>query len=174
MPAPASLRFRIVPSAVSRGPLLGALLGALLSGSALTASAPAFAQDAPAAAPKADTVHVEIALVRASRGPASVDAALQPVARDLSALPYSRFERIGGSAWTSKVGAAGNGTVGDYKVVTTVTSAEADAVGVTVEVFRGAQRITHTTFQRPWGRAHVLSVGKEGEAAIVLPVRVTR
>ncbi|MCB9664538.1 MAG: hypothetical protein H6732_10505, partial [Alphaproteobacteria bacterium] len=59
-------------------------------------------------------------------------------------------------------------------VKATVTKATGDSATVDVTVTRGGREVAHTTFERPWGLAHVLSVGRDGDATLLVPVRVSR
>lgn len=117
---------------------------------------------------------VEVVLVRASRDGVGVDPALAAVQRDLQALPYTRFTRVAAQAWPARAGTAGTATVGDIAVTVEVTASTAEGVSATITATRGGKAVARTSFSRPWGRAHVVSLGADGDAVLLLPVRVTR
>lgn len=152
-------------------PLARACFVALLA----SAAVPAFAQ--PGGAQPVDLeapLTVEVALVRASRAAAAVDPALAGFAKDLSALPFTSFQRVEARSWATRPGGAGQADLGDVHVEVTVTEATATAVTATVVATRAGKPVARTSFSRPWGRAHVVTVGAEGAATLLLPVRVVR
>lgn len=135
---------------------------------AMTIAGPAWS------APSRD-VEVEIQLVQATRAEPWVDPALQPVAADLKSMPYTRFERIGGSSWRAAVAAPRQVELGaGVTVRATVESIDATGASIHVEVLRNGASVTQTTVARPFDRAGILSAGRDGVAALVVPVTVHR
>jgi hypothetical protein len=149
--------------------LVRALLLALALAPVAASSTPALAADE---SPSPFTV--EVVLVRGSREGTGIDPSLAPFQRDLQALPYTRFTRVGGEAWPARAGASGSATVGGVSVTVEVTASAPEGVTATVTATRGGKTVARTSFSRPWGRAHVVSLGAEGDAILLLPVRVTR
>lgn len=126
-------------------------------------------------APAADTVHIEIAVVRASHGERSIDPALAAFAADLRALPYERFVRVDSRSVTTTPGARQEITLGSgLRAVVTVDAVDDAGAATTLALFRADREVTHTTVKRPWGRAQVISVGKDGEDMLVVPIAITR
>lgn len=122
-----------------------------------------------------DTARVSIALVKAERGDPSVGKGLEPFARDLAALPFTRFSLVGDATWKGGVGQATSLDVGGGVTVTiTVEAVRDDGAVLAVEVIRGGKSVSKTTVTRPWGRAQVLSAGQDGGAALVVPVLANR
>lgn len=148
----------------------------LLSLAAMTPAAPAWGAPPDGAAAKAQaTVRVQADLVRASRGERSLDPALRGVADELRATPYQRFERLGGAGWSTRVGEEHQDTLGrGVSLSVTVQKADADGAVFVVEVFRSGSRISRTQIDRPYGKAHLIGVGKDGEANLLVPVVVER
>lgn len=140
--------------------LLGAA-GAIVTGVALEAEARA-----------AHTV--EVVLVEARRGAASMDDALASFARDLKGLPFQSFQKKKGNACKAEVGAANPCPLGDYAVTATLDRVGDEGVAVSVVVKREGKVVAKTTFERPWGRSHVLTVGRSGDATLLVPVRITK
>ncbi len=130
------------------------------------AQAPAVNVEAP--------LNVEVALVKASRGTPGTDAALGPFQRDLAALPFTTFVRVDGKTWATRKGAAGEADLGDLHVSVAVTATSESEVTATITVTRGGKAVASTSFSRPWGRAHVVSVGNEGGVSLLVPVRIAR
>lgn len=152
-----------------RSPLLAlglCLLAPAVGGLSTTAHA-----QAPAAAP----VTIEATLVRASRGDAAMDPALSSVARDLKALPFTTFEAVRTTTFKASPGTATSGDLGKgIAIQATVESVTDAGVSFTVQVTRDGKTVSSTKVQRPWGRAHVLSVGRDGGASLVVPIRALR
>lgn len=128
------------------------------------------AQGVEAAAP----FTVEVALVRASREGTGVDGALAGFQRELAALPYTQFVRVAGSSWSSRPGGHGEATLGDVHVAVDVSSATAEGFTAAIVVTRGGSVVARTSFSRPWGRSHVVSLGAQGTGTMLLPVRISR
>lgn len=123
----------------------------------------------------ADTVKVEVALVKATREAASVDPALKAFARDLASVPYTTFTAVDTGKATVAVGASHRDTLGSgVEVVVTIGAINADGATFTVDVTRPGAPPVHMTVTRPWGRAQVVSAGKDGAAALIVPVLVSR
>lgn len=156
---------RLLPTLATRGLALVLLAGTV------DAALPVDAVAAPTTAP----VRIEIAVVRASHGAASVDPALSTFAADLRSMPYERFERLSGKSVSTAVGVRQEIALSnDLRAVITVDSADDSGAAATVALFRGTQELTHTIVRRPWGRAQVIGVGRTGEDALVVPIAVLR
>jgi hypothetical protein len=138
-------------------------------GSAMLWSSLAYAEPAR-------TIGVEIQLVKATRvDEAWIDPALRDEATDLRSMPYNRFERVGGHEWRAAPGATSQFEIGSgVTVKATVVAITAEGASVTVQLLRGGATITQTTVERPFDRAGVLSAGREGGTALVVPVSVHR
>jgi hypothetical protein len=129
----------------------------------------------PPGAPAAATVHIEIAVVRAGHGDRSIDPSLSAFAADLRALPYERFVRVDSKSVATTPGARQEITLGGgLRAVVTVDAIDDSGAATTLALFRNDREVTHTTVKRPWGRAQVISVGKEGEDMLVVPIAITR
>jgi len=123
----------------------------------------------------ADTARVTVALVKAERGEPAVDKGLEAFQRDLSALPFTRFERVGSSTWKGGVGESTTLDVGGgVTVKITIEAVKKEGAVLVVDVIRGGKTVSHTTVSRPWGRAQVLSAGRDGSATLVVPVLADR
>jgi hypothetical protein len=123
----------------------------------------------------ADTVKVEVALVKATREAAAIDPALKAFARDLASVPYTTFTAVDTGRATVSVGAIHRDTLGQgVEVSVTIGAVTADGATFTVDVTRAGTPPVHMTVTRPWGRAQVVSAGKDGAAALIVPVLVSR
>jgi hypothetical protein len=151
--------------------LARALLATLLAPAAIAVAVPVAAAAPPTVSAP---VRIEATLVRASRGASAVDPALGAIAGDLRALPYTKFERVDGTTFGVAPGGRGEAHVRDVRVVVGVDRADASGVTLQVEVWRGDRRVTSTTVERPFGRAHVVSVGTDGSSTLLVPIRALR
>lgn len=146
--------------------LLPVLLGALAPASVAVA--------APVAA-ATSTLRIEIAVVRAGHGERSVDPALAAFAADLRSLPYERFSRVDSRSVPTTAGARQEIALsGGLRAVVTVDTLDDTGATTTIALYRNDREITHTTVKRPWGRAQVISVGKDGDDVMVVPIAVVR
>ncbi len=119
----------------------------------------------------AESVRLEVSLVHATRGAASVDKGLSNVQRDLAALPFTAFTRRGGETLKGTVGEAMTADLGDGVIVAvTVQSLSADGATLAIEIKRLGKTVQSTTVTRPWGRAQVMSAGSFEGGMLVVPV----
>lgn len=121
----------------------------------------------------AEAAEIEVKLVRASRGEPMLDPRLQEMARDLRSLPYTRFEQLGEAA-VDGLGKVTASLPHDVVATVRIKAEQPGQYELDVSLVRAGSLLTTTTLTRPVGSAGVLSVGREGDAAWVVTVRVLR
>jgi hypothetical protein len=132
--------------------------------------------DEPAAEVANATRTIDVHLVKASKGEASIDPALKGVASDLRSLPFNRFERVGGATWKTDAGQdahveqLGAGVEIRARLVRT----DGDRAEVELHLTRNGEQVAHTTVKRHLGSASPISVGRQGGNTWVVMVRVLR
>ena len=132
--------------------------------------------DEPASESASAARTLEVHLVKASKGDASIDPALKAVVSELRSLPFNRFERVGGATWKARAGKAahveqlGAGVEIRARLVRT----DGERAEVELHLTRNGEQVAHHTVKRHLGSASPISVGRQGGNTWVVMVRVLR